>query len=72
MDQLTLPRFHTKLLFLICPDFSSEGPELEFTNLGCLVGVSQLLHESKNLSQVIEDLSFRPDRLMTLSGFKGR
>jgi len=34
--------------------------------------VSQLLHESANLTKVIEDLSYRPDRLMTVSGFKGR
>jgi putative chitinase len=34
--------------------------------------VSQLLVESENLSCVIEDLSYRPDRLMTVSGFKGR
>lgn len=34
--------------------------------------VSQLLVESENLSRVIEDLSYRPERLMTVSGFKGR
>jgi putative chitinase len=34
--------------------------------------VSQLLHESANLAKVIEDLSYRPDRLMTVSGFRGR
>jgi putative chitinase len=34
--------------------------------------VSQLLHESEGLTKMVEDLSYRPERLMTVSGFKGR
>lgn len=34
--------------------------------------VSQLLHESGNLTRMLENLNYRPDALMTVSGFKGR
>ncbi|MGJ9420481.1 glycoside hydrolase family 19 protein [Massilia sp. CMS3.1] len=34
--------------------------------------VSQLLHESAGLTRMVESLSYRPDALMTVSGFKGR
>ncbi|MBD8673704.1 glycoside hydrolase family 19 protein [Massilia sp. CFBP 13721] len=34
--------------------------------------VSQLLHESQGLTRMIENLNYRPEALMTVSGFKGR
>lgn len=34
--------------------------------------VSQLLHESKQLTAMVENLNYRPDALMTVPGFKGR
>lgn len=34
--------------------------------------VGQLLHESQDLSRMVENLNYRPDALMTVEGFKGR
>jgi len=36
------------------------------------VFVGQLLHESINLTAMAENLNYRPEALMTVSGFKGR
>lgn len=32
----------------------------------------QLVHESNGLTRMVEDLSYRPERLMSVDGFKGR